>query len=237
MSRRGSSGQIECLCNFAMTLQRDDLILCIAYPTTCQGVQCKTLWPLKAKHASLVSFQRQRRQWPKCISHVDVLMPAEIPVSGKHSLISGSAGITRSLQRNTRLQVPPDGRLSRTGRGEMGIQKALQHQDLSRTHGCVFRRTLSGGRRARSKSDHFYSLIAGSGGVAGSVKGGPRGDAYGSEAHAVSEEARDGLVAGGNPIVKVEWKRLLAEENRKNTKAKVRSTGKQVGAIKAPKVG
>lgn len=100
---------------------------------------------------------------------------------------------------------------------------------------CI-RRTLSGGRRARSKSDHFYSLIAGSGGVAGSAEGGPLGDAYGSQAHAVSEEVRDGLFAGGNPIVEVE-KRLLAEENRKNTKAKVRSTGKQVGAIKAPKVG
>lgn len=80
---------------------------------------------------------------------------------------------------------------------------------------CI-RRTLSRRRRARSKSDHFYSLIAGSGGVAGSVEGGPLRDAYGSKAHAVSEEIRDGLFAGGNPIVEVE-KRLLVEENRKNT--------------------
>lgn len=86
---------------------------------------------------------------------------------------------------------------------------------------CI-RRTLSGGRRARSKSNHFYSLIAGSGGVAGSVEGGPLGDAYGSKAHAVSEEIRDGLFAGGNPIVEVErdcWQRKIARIPRPRSEA------------------
>jgi hypothetical protein len=98
----------------------------------------------------------------------------------------------------------------------------IQGNNSSKTRNLNIKRTLSRGRRTRSKSDHFYSWIAGPGGVVKVSKELPKGCAYGGKAHAVSERARDRLSVRQKCRDESEKKKevVVGRENSKSTKSK-----------------